>query len=346
MERRSWSLMATANGIDRKRHISLDREDTNKDCKRVHVGPFRGPMGLASSSDFDNSWKAEPSTMHPYFQSTETTSELFNSLKAQSPTRFTAEKSIHDSAHLVSNHGQVFGTSHSTTGCAPLMFLDTGLSTQTLGPSGPSTPAVLSMSQYDDNGYPSFHPNTHDDQIQQVNDLGFGWGTDLFDSSTDPWANPAASLCHHPDSGPQERLQYFTPFQSQSTDMTCFPANVENSAVETGVKTGVSTEWTYMKNKAHLAESESITNAEMESRNRSPATSESSNTALDSGQSEKHLKLHGVSSASTNLLTELTTCDKMPDLESMIELPSVPQYDACFGVVSHRQSTIGLKGCY
>lgn len=243
MEGCSSSLMATANGINRKRHISLDREDTNKGCKRVRVEPFRGPMGLASSWDYDHSWEAEPSYMQPNFQSTETALELINSLKAQSPKRFTAEQFVHDSADLISNQGQVFGASHSTTGCTlpsiasfPFMFLNTGLSTQTLGPR-PSTPTVMSMSQHNDSGYLSFHPNTH--QIQQVNDLGFDWGTDLSSSSTNPWANPAASPSHQPNSGPQERLQYFTPVQSQSPDTTCFPANVENSEAKTGMQTGV-----------------------------------------------------------------------------------------------------------
>lgn len=329
MERRSWSLMATANGIDRKRQSSLDREDTSKGCKRVCVEPFRDPM-LASSSDFDNPCETKASTMHSYLQSTETASELINSLEAQSPTQFMAEQSIHDSAYLFSNHGQVFGA-------------DTGLSAQTLGP-GPSTAAVLSRSQHDDNGYLPSHLNTHNDQIQQVNDCGLGWETDLFGSSTDLWANPAASLSHYPNSGPQEMLQYFTPVQSQSTDITCFPANVENSAVETGIWAGVSTEWTCMKDIAHLVEPESITNAEMERRHHSPAASESSITALDSGNLGKPLKLHGISSPSTNLLTELNAYDKVPDLESMIELPPVPQYDACFGVVSHRWPTNKLKG--
>lgn len=181
MERCSSSLMATANGINRKRHISLDREGTNKSCKRVCVESFRGPMELASLSDFDNSWEAEP--------------------------------------------------------------------------------------------------------------------------------------------------------------------NVENNSVKTGIKTEGSTEWTCMKNKAHLVESELITNAERKSRHHSPATSESSIMALDSGKPGKPLNLHGVLGTSTNLLTELKACDEVPDPESLIELPPVPQYDACFGVVSHQQSSSGLKGC-
>lgn len=331
MESCSSSLMATDNGINRKRHVSLDKEDADKGSKRVCVEPFRGPMGLASSSDYDNSWKAEPSYTHPDFQSIETALELINSFKAQSPTRFTAQQSVHDSADLISNHDQVFGASHSTTRCTlpsiaslPFMFLTTGLSTHTLGPR-PSSPTVMSMSQHKDNGYLSFHPDTH--QIEQINNLEFGWGTDLSGSCKNPWANPAASPSHQPNSGPQERLQYFTSVQSQSPDTTCFPANVENSAAKTGMQTGVSTEWLCMENKAHLVESELITNADMKSRNHSPA----------SGKSGEPLKLHGVSSSYTNLLTELNAWDEVSDSEFMIEFPPVPQHDACFGVVGHRR---------
>lgn len=310
MEQRNWSPMATANGIDKKRHISLDREDTNKGSKRVCVEPLWGPMGLGSSSDLDNSWEAEPSTMHPYFQSPDTASELINSLEAHSPSRLTTEQSIHDSAHLLSNHGQVFGASHSAVGCAlpsiaslpfvfpdtgctllsianlPIRFLDTRLSRQTLD-LGTSIPAVTNTGQYDDNEYLSFHLNTHNNQIQQVNDLGLGWGTDLWNSNTDLWANPAASLSHHPNSSPQETFQYLAPVQSQNTDMVCFPANVGKSTVEMDVKTEVSTEWSYNENTVHLVESETIINAEMESRPHTPNASESSITSLDSGESGK-----------------------------------------------------------
>lgn len=362
MEQRSWSPVATHHGIDKKRHISLDREDTNRGSKRVCVEPVWGPMGFDSSSNLDNSWEAEPSTIHPYFQLPDTASELINSLEAHSPSRFTTEQSIHDSAHLLSNHGQVFGASHSAAGCAlpsiaslpfvfpdtgctllsianlPFRFLDTRLSRQTLD-LGPSIPAVTNTSQYDDNEYLSFPLNTHDNQIQQANDLGHGWGTDLSDSNTDLWANPAASLSHHPNSSPQETFQYLTPVQSQSTDMVCFPANVGESTAGVDIKTEVSTEWSYMENTVHLVESESIIKAETESRPHTPNASESSITSLDSGESGKPKKLHGVSSPSYNLLKELNACDKVSDLEPIIELPHVPQYDACFGVVSHPRLT-------
>lgn len=150
MEQRSWSLMATA--INRKRHISLDMEDLNKGCKRVCVEPFRDPMGLVSSLSFENSWEAKPNIMNPHFQSTKTASELISGLKAQSPTLFMAEPFTHDSAHPVSDHGQVFRPSHSEMGCAlrstaslPIVVPDTGFITQTPGPE-PSAPAVLSES--------------------------------------------------------------------------------------------------------------------------------------------------------------------------------------------------------
>ena len=79
MEQRSWSLMEIANGIEKKRHISLDSEETNKSNKRVCVEPFRDPMGFDSSLDLDNIWEAEPSTIHPYFQYKDIASELFDS---------------------------------------------------------------------------------------------------------------------------------------------------------------------------------------------------------------------------------------------------------------------------
>lgn len=320
MEQRSWSPMATTNGIDKKRHISLDREDTNRGSKRVCVEPVWGPMGFDSPSNLDNSWEAEPSTIHPYFQFPDTASELINSLEAHSPSRFTTEQSIHDSAHLLSNHGQVFGASHSAAGCAlpsiaSLPFLDTRLSRQTL----PSIPAVTNTSQYDDNEYLSFPLNTHDNQIQQVNDLGLGWGTDLWDSNTDLWADPAASLSHHPNSSPQETFQYLTPVQSQSTDMVCFPANVGESIVGMDIKTEVSTEWSYMENTVH------------------PILQMPQNPALRLSIVVSQGSLS--SSPSYNLLKEPNAYDKVSDLEPIIELPHVPQYDACFGVVSHPRLT-------
>jgi hypothetical protein len=348
MEPHSWSPKATAKDIDKKRHLSLDEEDTNKGCKRACVEPFRRPMGLDALSDLNSSmpsWEAKTGTMHPPFQSTETASELTNSLEVHSPTPFEVEPSIHDSAHMLSNHGKVFGASHGACGGAltsianlPFMFPDPGLGTQTLGPR-PSHPAVMNMSQHDDDEYLLFSLNPHDYQIQQVNDLDVSCGTDLCDSNTDLWANSTASLSHHPDSSPQERLQYLTPVQSQNIEMTCFPANVENGEVETGIKTEFSTEWPYMNNEVDFLESESTTNLEMEIKCPTPGTSESSIAAMDSGKPGRPLKPHGVSSLFSNLLTELNACDKVSDSESIIELSAVPQYDACFGVVSHRRLT-------
>jgi hypothetical protein len=348
MEPHSWSPKATANGIDKKRHVFLDEEDTNKGCKRACVEPFQRPMGLDALSDLNSfmpSWEAKTGTMYPSFQFTETASELTNSLEVHSPTPFKVEPSILDSAHLLSNHGEVFGASHSAGGGAltsianlPFMFPDPGFGAQTLGP-GSSTPAVTNMSQHNDDEYLLFPLNPHDYQIQQVNNLGVSCGTDLCDSNTDLWANSAASLSHHPNSSPQEWLQYLTPVQSQNIEMSCFPANVENSTVETGIKTGLSTEWSCMDNEVNLLESESTMNVEMETTCPTPGASESSITAMNSGKPGRPLKPHGVSSLSSNLLTELTACDKVSDSESIIELSAVPQYDACFGVVSHRRLT-------
>jgi hypothetical protein len=206
------------------------------------------------------------------------------------------------------------------------------LSVPTLG-LGPST----SPSQYYDNEYLSPHPNLHHHQIHKVNGPGFSWGTDLWGSSADNWATYAAPLSrHHLDSSPQERPQWLTPIQSEDTDMACFPTNAESTLFETGIKTGGSTKWTCLKNIAHHEESESVTNVKMESRHHTPITSESSITALDSVDTGNSLNSHGLSSPSSNLLTERTACDDVPDLEPAVELPPVPQYDACFGVVSHR----------
>ena len=104
-------------------------------------------------------------------------------------------------------------------------------------------------------------------------------------------------------------------------------------------------EWTYMKNIPQPVESESVMNLETESRYQTPTTSESSIMALDSAKPGKPLKIQGTSSPSSSLLTELNECDQVSDLESVVELPPVPQYDACFGVVSHRGSKCGSKGC-
>jgi hypothetical protein len=289
--------------IGKKRHVFLDEEDTNKGCKRVCEEPFRRLTGLDASSDFSNPmgpWEAKIGTMYPYFQLTETASELANSLDVHPPTPFKAEPSIHDSAHLLSNRGEVFGTSHSAAGVAlpstanlPFIFPDTGFGAQSLGP-GPSTPVVTNMIQHNDDEYFLVPLNPHDYQIQQLNDLEVSWGTDLYDSYTDLWANSAASFSYQPDLSPQERLEYLPPLQSQSVGITCFPTNVEEGTVEAGMEMRLSTDWPCVNNEVNLLKSESTTSVEMRSKCQTSATSESSITAMDSGKPGRPLRLSGV----------------------------------------------------
>lgn len=358
--------MASANGSNKKRHVFLDREDTNTGCKRICVEPPRSPMGLDSPSDFNNIYEVEPSTIFPNVQFIETASEPLNSLTAHPPTRFTAEQHTHGLAYPLSNYGQVFGASHSAAGCAlpshsslfmfprsrgtllyianmSFRFFDTELRAQTAGPSS-STLALLNTSQDNDENL-SFDFNTQTHQIQEVKDLGFIWGIDRFDPIINPWASAAASLSHHPESGPQEWLQHSAFAQTQSPETTFFPANIDNSVVETGIKTGIPTEWTCMENQVPLVDPGTFTNTEIESRHHGPTTSEFSTAALDSSNLGQSSRLRGVSTPSSIHLTELSACDEMHHLEPIIDLPEIPQYDACFGVVSHRQPTGGLKEC-
>lgn len=288
MEQHGWSLEVTTNEFGKRRHVLLDEEETRKGCKRVCVEPFQGPIGLEASSDFCNpipSWEAQIGTMYPYFQLTEMAT---NSLDAHLPTTFMAEPAIHNSADLLSNGGEVFGTGHRAAGVAltsitnmPLMFPDTGIGAQALGP-GPSTPAVTNMSQQNADEDPWALFNQQDYQIQQLNHFEGSWGTYPYDPDTDFWVNSAASFGRQPDLSP---LQYLPPIQSQSVGMTFFPTNFENSTLEAGIETGLS-EWPCMNNKANPLESELTANMETQSKCQNPATSESSIMASSSGKQQ------------------------------------------------------------
>lgn len=172
-------------------------------------------------------------------------------------------------------------------------------------------------------------------QTQQVNDLEFGWGFDQVDSSINHWADPAASLSHYPEPGPQDYLQHSTYAQNQSGESNFFPVNLEYSAVETGNNAAISTELTCMKNQTHPVVLETVTNIPKEIGDQSSTVSEYSNANPDSSNPGEALSLLGVSSPSSIGSTEHNACDKVHDLEPTTETPPVSQYDACFGVVSH-----------
>ena len=345
MERHSWSLKATANGSGKRRHAFLNEEDMNKGCKRVCVEPFRPLIGLDASSELSNPMRpceARIGTMHPYSQVAETAPELTNRLDVHPPTLSKVEPSIHGSAHLLSSRGQYFGTSHSAAGVAlpsignfPFIFPDTGFGAQTWGP-GPSTPAVMNMSHHNDGEYLLAPLHPHDYQIQLRKDLEVSWSPDHYDSNTDLWPDSAASFSHQPDLSTQERPQCLPPLQSQNVGMACSPTNVKDSTVEASMEMRLSTEWPCVNNEVNRLKSESTTNVEIWSDCQTSATPESSITAMDSGKPGRSPRPNGVFSPSSNLFTELHAHDEKSDSESFVGLSAPPEYDACFGVVSHR----------
>lgn len=222
----------------------------------------------------------------------------------------------------------------------PFRIFDTGLRAQIPG-SGSSAPTETDTSQYDSENL-SLLFDTKVCQIPQANDLGLGWGSDLLDPSTDCWANPAASHGNHSEPGPQKRLQHLKFVQTQNTEIACFPEDVDNM-FETDVRMGFPTECDWTENEVDIVNTEPVQNEEMESKSYTPTTSNLSFAVLDSSNSGESLANHTVSTPSSYHPTELSICDKVDDLESVIELPHVPHYDTCFGVVSHRLPTSGLK---
>lgn len=110
--------MASADGVNKKRHVFEDRHDRSTGFKRICVEPFSSPMVLDLSSDVNNCWEVESSKMHPYYQFIGNASEPLNSLTAHSPTRLTAVPYLQDSTYPLSNHSQAFGSSQNTAGSA------------------------------------------------------------------------------------------------------------------------------------------------------------------------------------------------------------------------------------
>lgn len=115
MERRSWALMAGAQGIYDNEEwggLTFDEEDNNinRDSKRICL-------------ELDESGKGEtePSAMLPYFQSIDA-SEMFNGLENYSPTRtFMDEQSIYNpDSHLLLDQGEFLGESQrgAAAGCS------------------------------------------------------------------------------------------------------------------------------------------------------------------------------------------------------------------------------------
>lgn len=211
-------------------------------------------------------------------------------------------------------------------------YFDTVLRAQTPGPESYTT-GVIHTSQYNDEDL-SLDLIAPVHQTQEVNDLRFGWRTDQFDLNTNHWANPAASLSHHPEPDPQEWLQQPTFALNQSAETSGFPINFENSLVETSTKAVISTELACMENQVRPGDSGTVTDMELEIGDQSPNTSKFRNTAPDSSNLEEPSRLHGVSSSSI-YSTEPNASDEVHNPESITEPPQISQYDACFGVVNH-----------
>lgn len=160
-----------------------------------------------------------------------------------------------------------------------ISFLDTGLTPQSLG-FGPSFPSVTDTSQYDYNAYPL----TYLIQTQQTNDLGYCWGTDIYDPNTDLCVDTAASLKY--------QTAHFVPIEAQNTDIDSISrtedATTKNTTaemeIEAEIETEGSTEWSCLENKVHSLEPESIVNTETQSGQQTPNASEPGLTALDNGK--------------------------------------------------------------
>ena len=352
--------MASPLEANKKRHVFWDTEDTEgttTDFKRICLEPPRSPMGLDSSSNFNNIWEVKPCNVFPDLQFIETASEPLNNLIALPSTQFTTNQYIHDAFSSLPNLAQIPEANHAATGCASpsyvcrscfqaamrkfifnanlsYRYFDTMLRAQTPLPEFYAT-AVKNSSQYNDNILsPGFTPQVT--PPQQLNDLEYGWADDRIDLSINHWANPATPLRFYQDSSPHECPQHSTFAENQSVELNFLPGNFENTVFETGVRAGFSTEWTCMEDQMHPVVSETTAKIKIEIGDQSPHISENSKTALDSGNSQEPSSLHEVSSPSSSSGSMLLNpCDKVHDLKSITGLPPFSQYDACFGVVSH-----------